>query len=135
MRLKALPLLLALVLLAAGCGGGGGGDGDEIAGDQFRLSGTQRDAQFAVGSEAFTEQEVLGEMYAQKFEAEGYDDSAPVVRPLCFRTFSGLAKHPSRSCQAVIDARPTSHNRCSFVVEPTPLPSATSANMIGSPVR
>lgn len=38
------------------------GDADRIAGDQFRLSGTQRDARFAVGSEGFTEQEVLGQI-------------------------------------------------------------------------
>ena len=70
MRLKALPLLLVFAI-AAGCGGGGGpgGDGDEIAGDQFRLSGTQRDAQFAVGSEAFTEQEVLGQIAIEVLRA------------------------------------------------------------------
>ena len=62
---RLLPLLL---LLAVGCGSGGG-DGDEIAGDQFRLSGTQRDAQFAVGSEAFTEQEVLGQIAIEVLRA------------------------------------------------------------------
>jgi osmoprotectant transport system substrate-binding protein len=41
----------------------------KIAGDQFRLSGTQRDAQFAVGSESFTEQEVLGNIAIQVLEA------------------------------------------------------------------
>jgi osmoprotectant transport system substrate-binding protein len=66
MRLKAIPLLLALVL-AAGCGGGG--DANRVAGDQFRLSGTQRDAQFAVGSEAFTEQEVLGQIAIEVLRA------------------------------------------------------------------
>ena len=40
-----------------------------ISPDQFRLSGTQRDAQFAVGSEAFTEQEVLGSITIQALEA------------------------------------------------------------------
>jgi osmoprotectant transport system substrate-binding protein len=42
-----------------------------ITGDQFRLSGTQRDAQFTVGSEGFTEQEVLGEITMQALEAAG----------------------------------------------------------------
>ncbi|MEJ7815031.1 MAG: hypothetical protein WKF53_07635, partial [Rubrobacter sp.] len=62
-----LQRLLLLVIVSsgfvAGCGSGGGGSGGDearIAGDQFRLSGTQREAQFAVGSESFTEQEVLG---------------------------------------------------------------------------
>ena len=69
-------LLFVLLILAAGCGAGGvggassgGGDEVKIAGDQFRLSGTQRDAQFAVGSEGFTEQEVLGSIAIQVLEA------------------------------------------------------------------
>ena len=64
--------LFVVLALAAGCGGGGGGsagDADRIAGDQFRLSGTQRDAQFAVGSEAFTEQEVLGRIAIEVLRA------------------------------------------------------------------
>jgi glycine betaine/choline ABC-type transport system substrate-binding protein len=74
-----LPHLLLLAILIssgsiAGCGAGGassGGDGVRIAGDQFRLSGTQRDAQFAVGSESFTEQEVLGNIAIEVLEAAG----------------------------------------------------------------
>ena len=66
-------LLLAIIVssgLASGCGAGGGDSGGvRIAGDQFRLSGTQRDAQFAVGSEGFTEQEVLGNIAIQVLEA------------------------------------------------------------------
>jgi len=65
-----LLTLLAALALAAGCGAGGSaGDGDRIAGDQFRLSGTQRDAQFAVGSEGFTEQEVLGNIAMEVLRA------------------------------------------------------------------
>ncbi len=69
---KAVPAFLSVaalaVLLAVGCGGGGGGE-DRIVGDQFRLSGTQRDAQFTVGSEGFTEQEILGNITIQVLEA------------------------------------------------------------------
>ncbi|MDN5696758.1 MAG: glycine/betaine ABC transporter substrate-binding protein [Rubrobacter sp.] len=55
-----LALTVALTLTASACGGsGGGGDAGSIT----------------IGSKNFTEQEVLGEMYAQKFEAEGYDVS------------------------------------------------------------
>jgi osmoprotectant transport system substrate-binding protein len=67
-----LLCVLAVLALTAGCGGGGGGSGgdaDRIAGDQFRLSGTQRDAQFAVGSEAFTEQEILGQIAIEVLSA------------------------------------------------------------------
>ena len=70
-----LGLLLLAILVAAvtlGCGTGGAGSGEDevkIAGDQFRLSGTQRDAQFAVGSEGFTEQEVLGNIAIEVLEA------------------------------------------------------------------
>ena len=71
-RLPALFLLAAIaVALATGCGSGGGdgGGGNMITPDQFRLSGTQRDAQFAVGSEDFTEQQVLGSITMQALEA------------------------------------------------------------------
>jgi osmoprotectant transport system substrate-binding protein len=65
-----LLALAAAVLLGAGCGGEGAGDDEvKIAGDQFRLSGTQRDAQFTIGSESFTEQEILGSITIQVLEA------------------------------------------------------------------
>jgi osmoprotectant transport system substrate-binding protein len=68
-----LPRLLLAIIVSpgfvAGCGGGSGGDEPRIAGDQFRLSGTQREAQFAVGSESFTEQEVLGNITIEVLEA------------------------------------------------------------------
>lgn len=57
----ALTVLLALV--AFGCGGSGGSNESGETGS------------ITIGSKNFTEQEVLGEMYAQKFEAEGYDVS------------------------------------------------------------
>ncbi len=64
-------LLLAIVSsgFVASCGGGSGGEEVKIAGDQFRLSGTQREAQFAVGSESFTEQEILGNITIEVLEA------------------------------------------------------------------
>lgn len=71
-RLPSLLLVVLAAALAAGCGAGGGGDrggGNMITPDQFRLSDTQRDAQFAVGSEAFTEQQVLGSITIQALEA------------------------------------------------------------------
>jgi osmoprotectant transport system substrate-binding protein len=59
-------LVAALVFVAAACGGGGGGAGGGAGGD----SGGPK---VSVGSKKFTEQILLGEMYAQAFEDKGYD--------------------------------------------------------------
>lgn len=68
-----LVLLAAVMPLVAGCGAGGGNTAEgaegRISGDQFRLSGTQKTAQFAVGSKNFPEQEVLGSIAIQALEA------------------------------------------------------------------
>jgi osmoprotectant transport system substrate-binding protein len=57
-----LGALLALALTAlVACGGGGGAGGEESQGE------------ITVGSKNFTEQIILGEIYAQKLEYEGYD--------------------------------------------------------------
>lgn len=56
-----LALTALLALIAFGCGGGSNESGEA--------------GSITIGSKNFTEQEVLGEMYAQKFEAEGYDVS------------------------------------------------------------
>jgi len=75
---RVFPWLLVIVAviapLAAGCGAGDQGaatkeDEVRIAEHQFRLSGTQRDAQFTVGGEGFTEQEVLGNIAIQALDA------------------------------------------------------------------
>lgn len=69
-RLAGCGLVLALLGLVAACGGEGRKE-VRIQADQFRLSGTQRDAQFTVGSESFTEQRVLGSLTVQALEAAG----------------------------------------------------------------
>lgn len=63
MLIRAVTVLLvvALVSLVAACGGGGGG-GSSSGGPSI-----------SVGSKSFTEQILLGEMYAQAFEDEGYN--------------------------------------------------------------
>ena len=63
MLIRAVSALLITALLAvtAACGGGGSGGGDS--------SGPS----VSVGSKKFTEQILLGEMYAQAFEDKGYD--------------------------------------------------------------
>jgi osmoprotectant transport system substrate-binding protein len=65
MLIRAVTALLVTALLAvtAACGGGaGGGAGGDSGGPKV-----------SVGSKKFTEQILLGEMYAQAFEDEGYD--------------------------------------------------------------
>ena len=80
--LMLLTLLVASLALAA-CGddddddGGGGGGGDTAAQEESGGSGIQSDeansgTTITVGSKNFTEQKVLGEIYAQAFEAAGY---------------------------------------------------------------
>jgi osmoprotectant transport system substrate-binding protein len=63
MLIRAVTALLVTALLAvtAACGGGAGG-GDSSSGPSV-----------SVGSKKFTEQILLGEMYAQAFEDEGYN--------------------------------------------------------------
>ncbi len=79
--LMLLMLLVASLALAA-CGDdddddGGGGGGDTAAQEESGGSAIQRDeansgTTITVGSKNFTEQKVLGEIYAQAFEAAGY---------------------------------------------------------------
>src|SRR3712207_846510 len=65
MLIRAVTALLVTALLAvtAACGGGAGGG----------ASGDSGGPKVSVGSKKFTEQILLGEMYAQAFEDEGYD--------------------------------------------------------------
>jgi len=79
--LMLLMLLVASLALAA-CGDdddddGGGGDGGAATQEESGGSGIQSDeansgTTITVGSKNFTEQKVLGEIYAQAFEAAGY---------------------------------------------------------------
>ncbi len=62
-RAATLMMVASLVSVAAACGGGSGGSGDS-GGSGGSVS---------VGSKKFTEQILLGEMYAQAFEAADYD--------------------------------------------------------------
>ena len=64
MLIRAVTALLvtALVFVAAACGGGGGGGGSSSDGPSI-----------TVGSKKFTEQILLGEMYAQAFADKGYN--------------------------------------------------------------
>jgi osmoprotectant transport system substrate-binding protein len=74
---RLLILLLATGMLAVGCGsddessggGGGGGGGSSASSDQ---PGKGKPA-VTIGSKNFTEELILGELYAQALKAKGYD--------------------------------------------------------------
>lgn len=67
-RAVTVLMVVSLAALVAACGGGSGGGGDSGGGDSGGGGGS-----VSVGSKKFTEQILLGEMYAQAFEAADYD--------------------------------------------------------------
>jgi osmoprotectant transport system substrate-binding protein len=76
-----LLTLLVAALAVAGCGDdddddGGGGDGastsGEQASDQIQRDDANSGTEITIGSKNFTEQKILGEIYAQALEATGY---------------------------------------------------------------
>ncbi|MDQ3935386.1 MAG: hypothetical protein M3340_12240 [Actinomycetota bacterium] len=75
-----LALFAVLALAAAGCGdddeddggGGGGGGGQEPAAQVIERNPENASKSITVGSKNFTEQFILGEIYAQALEAAGY---------------------------------------------------------------
>jgi len=81
--LTMLLALAALALFAAACGEdeneGGGGGGSQAAqeeatpqGAQIRRNPENADVTLTIGSKNFTEQQVLGQIYAQGLAAAGY---------------------------------------------------------------
>ena len=76
-----LLALLVAALAVAGCGddddddgggGGGGADTSEQASDQIQMNDKNSTTKVTIGSKNFTEQKVLGEIYAQGLEAAGF---------------------------------------------------------------
>jgi glycine betaine/choline ABC-type transport system substrate-binding protein len=77
-RPRALFALLAALVLALGvaaCGGDDddGGDGGDTSANLIEENPDNNGVQVTVGSKNFTEQFILGEIYAQALEAAGYD--------------------------------------------------------------
>jgi osmoprotectant transport system substrate-binding protein len=75
--LAVLMLVLASLVLAA-CGGddddgGGGGGATEDGGAAIQSNDENASTSITVGSKNFTEQKILGEIYAQGLAAAGYD--------------------------------------------------------------
>ena len=77
-RPRALFALLAALVLALGfaaCGGGPerGEEGGEARANLIEENAANNDVQITVGSKNFTEQFILGEIYAQALEVAGFD--------------------------------------------------------------
>ena len=78
-----LLALLVAALAVAGCGddddddggGGGGADTSEQPSSQIQTNDKNSSTKLVIGSKNFTEQKVLGEIYAQALAAAGYDVS------------------------------------------------------------
>ena len=70
-------LALALAVTIAACGGGddeggGGGGGGAAGGEQIKKNSANANKTITIGSKNFTEQYVLGNIYAEALEAAGY---------------------------------------------------------------
>ena len=77
-RLRAVFALLATLVLALGVAACGGdddddGDGGDTGANLIEENPDNNGVQVTVGSKNFTEQFILGEVYAQALEAAGYD--------------------------------------------------------------
>src|ERR687886_1307917 len=77
---KLLPAIAALALFVAACGGGGnGGSGSSSSSSSSGSSSSAANAQpgkgkpaVTIGTKDFTEEFILGELYAQALRAKGY---------------------------------------------------------------
>jgi glycine betaine/choline ABC-type transport system substrate-binding protein len=79
LRSRAAFMLIVAAILAVGvaaCGGGGDTTGTSASSDNLIQSNSANgDVKITVGSKNFTEEYILGEIYAQGLEAAGYDVS------------------------------------------------------------
>ena len=117
-RLRALFALLAALVLAltvAACGG----DDDDDSGETTEASSIEENpdnngVSLTVGSKNFTEQIVLGEIYAQALEAAGYDvstdlnlgDEFVALKALESGEISGYPEYTSTALTSFFDTAP-----------------------------
>ena len=71
--LFALFAALVLAIGVAACGDDGGGGGGDKSANLIEKNSDNSGVEITVGSKNFTEQYILGEIYAQGLEAAGYD--------------------------------------------------------------
>jgi osmoprotectant transport system substrate-binding protein len=120
-RLRAMIALLAALAMSIGiaaCGGdddeGDGGDGGGETANLIEENPANNEVALTVGSKNFTEQIVLGEIYAQALEAAGYDVSTDLnlgsevvaLRALEEGEISGYPEYTSTALTSFFDTAP-----------------------------
>jgi osmoprotectant transport system substrate-binding protein len=117
-RLQALFGLLAVAILALGVAACGGGDDESTTtGGQAGLIQSNPDnggVTITVGSKNFTEEFILGEIYAQALEAAGYDvkkqlnlgSETIALKALKAGQISGYPEYTSTALESFFDTKP-----------------------------
>jgi osmoprotectant transport system substrate-binding protein len=158
-RSRALFALLAALVLALGVAACGGGDEDEGDGGDTRANQIEENpdnngVQVTVGSKNFTEQFILGQIYAQALEAAGYDvktqlnlgseqialraledgevDAYPEYTSTALTSFFKTKPEdvPADAQQAFEDSRADFEERDLTVFPPTPFESANAVGLL-----
>jgi len=146
--------VLACALLLAACGDDDSGSGDTggTTGELIERNPANADTEITVGSKNFTEQFILGEIYAQALEAAGYDvkkdlnlgseqialralkggdvDGYPEYTSTALTSFFDVEPQdiPKDAEQAVTESQSQFEEEGLVAYEPTPF---TSANAVG----
>lgn len=163
LRIRALFALLAALVLAIGvaaCGdddddGGDGGNGD-ASGELIESNPDNSGVSLTVGSKNFTEQFILGEIYAQALQAAGYDvktdlslgseqvalqalesgevSGYPEYTSTALTSFFGLAPEdvPSDPSEATADSQAEFEKKGLVAFEPAPFSSANAVGLLAS---
>jgi osmoprotectant transport system substrate-binding protein len=155
---RGLPLF-ALFVLAFGvgaCGGDDEADGGrgDVAANLIERNPANRDVRITVGSKNFTEQFILGEIYAQALEAAGYDvskrlnlgseqvalraleggevDAYPEYTSTALTSFFGIPAEqvPTNAQRAFEESRTDFEGRGLTAFPPTPFSSANAVGLL-----
>ena len=145
---------LLLALGPAACGGGAASDGPETGANLIEHNPANRGVEITVGSKNFTEQLILGEIYAQALEAGGYDvskrldlgseqialralesgaiDAYPEYASTALTSFFGTPADevPADAQQAYEESRSDFEQRGLIAFPPTPFSSANGVGLL-----
>ena len=146
--------LLAMALGLAACGGDGDADTDGLEANLIQERPENRAVRLTVGSKNFTEELILGEIYAQALEAGGYDvrrrldlgserialralesgeiDAYPEYTSTALTTFFGIPTEevPSDARQAYEATQADFAERGLTAFPPTPFSSANAVGLL-----